>query len=138
MKIQVTEDDIKQGIAGDCHCCAIALALARHTGDGEPMVYVDEWQMRLQVWSRSIVAPWEVTRFIHDMDDESRDEEGHPILSSKHEPFEFEIPEDDDNEWDDRCYGCEKYFKTEALDDEGYCEKCLEKSETRPSTGGVG
>ena len=130
MKITVTEDDIRSGIAGDCLRCAVAKALQRRTKDDCAKVVEAYWNLRLEVWSRSIVAPIEVQDFILEFDQQERDEARHLILPGplppKLAPFSFEIPNSDDPEWLEECCKCQELKSPSELDGEGYCKECRE------------
>ncbi len=101
------------------------------TGDDHANVYESDWLLRIEVWSRSIIAPWEVRQFTQDFDDLDRRKNGRAKLPRRLEepiaPFTFEIPDPDDSEWDERCYNCEGFFKADELSDEGCCKECLAK-----------
>jgi hypothetical protein len=132
--IQVLAKDVRAAVPGDCFRCAVALALQRATGDDHANVYEDDYQLRLEVWSRSIIAPWEVTQFVHALDDLPRTRTGRAKLPRKLDgdltPPTFELPAADDPEWDERCPGCEQYIKADEQDDEGYCAECQAKAVT--------
>lgn len=127
--VNLTAEDIANGIAGDCHRCAVALALTRATKDDEAMVYDSEWTIHLSVWGRSITAPYEVRHFTHEFDGQPRTEAGR--IDTNHrdykpmDPFDFELPDQDDPEWEQECYECGESFDPSDLDDEGYCKECL-------------
>ncbi len=126
--IRVTEKHIRESEAGQCFRCAVARALQEKTGDSEAKVYSDDWILRLQVWSQSIVAPFVVMSFVQEFDSLPRTPTGKAVLPDRLEgrlaPFSFQIPSPRSRTWDDKCYGCEHYFKTKELDDEGYCKEC--------------
>lgn len=115
-KVSVTADDIAAGVARDCVACPVALAVGRATGDDHASIHERDWTLRVEVWGRSIVAPYEVRMFVNAFD-------GH--LERKPKPFEFELPDDGDPEWEETCYKCEELCDPSELDDEGVCSECL-------------
>lgn len=122
MRVTVTAKDIREGVAGDCFRCAVGLALARHTKDDHSQVVEVDYILRINTQGRYIIAPEEVQTFVRDFD--SVVAEGYRQIILK--PFSFHIPKWKDSEWDDRCYGCEEFFKTSELDQEGNCVDCRE------------
>lgn len=131
--VRVTKAHIANGEAGDCFKCAVALALAKATGDDEANVYENDWTMYLHVWSRHIVAPYEVRQFVYDFDGQPRREDGRIDLDDEQceppKPFAFTLPPLSDPEWQERCYQCEELFDPSELDDEGVCKACLGEDE---------
>ncbi len=129
--INVTHEDIRHGKAGDCFNCAVALALWRVTEDDHAQVFEADYLLRLECWSRSIVAPWEVTQFVGAFDSLERDDNGQVIfpdeMPDELQPFTFEIPDGNDPEWDEECPGCQRFIKADEQDDEGYCAECCER-----------
>jgi hypothetical protein len=127
-KVRVTAALIRRGIAGDCHRCAVALAVRKAMGDAECMVAEVEWTLRLRVWSRWIIVPWEVRWFVYTIDSLGRKSDGRPQLRQKLSeylaPFEFTLPPFDDPAWEEQCCGCEDLFDRTELDEEGLCEDC--------------
>jgi len=77
MRIEVTAEDIKNGVFTDCRSCPVALALDRHTGDW--------WSVgtstatRIETGARFLLPP-SACRWIHNFDC------GDPV-----EPFSFEL-----------------------------------------------
>ncbi len=130
IQVSVSEDDIREGIAGDCHRCAVSLALTRATGDTEANVYVDDWLHYIEIGGRHVLAPPEVTAFVVQFDRQPRGEDGRIDASHRDyrppDPFDFELPDQGDPEWKERCYKCEELFDASDLDDEGVCGDCRE------------
>lgn len=129
IRARVTKADIADGKPGDCLKCAVALALNRATGDGEAMVVERDWAMCVKVWSRYIVAPYEVRRFVYHFDGWPRTEDGRLDMAVETceeppKPFGFTLPSQDSPEWEEECRGCETLFGPSELDGEGYCEDC--------------
>jgi hypothetical protein len=130
--VNATAGDIANGTAGDCHSCAVAMALTRSTRDSDAMVYERDWTMYLRVWSRLIVAPYDVRHFVQVFDgqprtDDNRIDVKHPDYETM-EPFAFDLPDQDDPEWQEECYECEDLCDPSDLDDEGYCKDCQAKA----------
>ncbi len=129
--IHVRVKHIRAGLGGDCFRCAVALALQEATGDDEANVYEDDYLTRLEVHGRSVVAPGEVRQYVWNYDAAPRLADGRPALAARLperlRPFSFEIPDQNDPEWDERCYGCDEYFKADELDCEGCCGECHAK-----------
>jgi hypothetical protein len=117
MHIVVTPEDIAVGLKGDCYRCPVALALERVTGDTDANIFQQGYTLWIEAWSRCIPAPYPVLRFIRDFDDEVQ------VQS-----FAFDLPEQSDPEWKERCYGCEEFVEPSELDDEGFCQECGPKS----------
>ncbi len=101
MTIEVTEDDIKHGVAKDCGKCPIARAIGRiyarsvsHFGARDPLVWLDSAD-DIEINSQKFVIRNEdesatVARFISNFD------YGEPV-----KPFSFTLEEkEDDDEWD--------------------------------------
>jgi hypothetical protein len=133
-KVRVTATLIRTGLAGDCHRCAVALAVAEATGDDECMMAEVDWLLRLSVWGRWIAVPYEVRRFVHAVDGLRRKADGRPKLprrlAEELAPFEFTLPAFDDPAWDEQCERCGAIFDPAEIDDEGRCEDCRkEKSD---------
>lgn len=133
LRARVTKADIAKGVAGDCLKCAVSLALNRATGDTDVMVYERDWTMYLKVWSRHIIAPYEVRSFVHEFDGQPRRDDGRLDLKNKEceppKPFAFTLPPLSSSEWEEECCGCEELFAPSELDDEGCCEGCREGSD---------
>lgn len=131
--IQVKRKDIDEGLAESCEACPVALATERVTKEDCRVQSVDG-QLRLFVGARSIAAPEPVRRFVYYFDRLDA-EEGEPVcggykprvprrLPPELQTFTFKIPPLSDAEWEEGCYGCERLYPTEELDDEGFCWKC--------------
>lgn len=133
MNVDVTDRDIVAAKAGNCFRCAVALALARATGDDHANAYERDFELRLEAWGRSIAAPRKVRQFVRQLDDQPRDDSGrldlvHPDCDPP-SSFSFSLPEFDDPKWKDSCYACGWLFDRDELDDEGMCCKCSEKAD---------
>lgn len=126
--VHVGAKDIRAAEAGDCFRCAVARAMQRATGDSEARVVEADWQLRLVVWGRLIVAPDDVRAFVRELDGLPRTRKNRPRLPKKLvepvAPFTFELPAWSDPEWEEECQGCEQLFAPGDLDDDGYCEEC--------------
>ena len=121
--INVTQHHIEVGVRGDCHRCAVALALREATGDDEVSVVEVECLLRLRVRSRYTVAPVEVMDFVEEFDGNQlaiEDGDEPAIL----QPFSFEIPDADSADWEEECCNCECLFSPSELDEYGLCEEC--------------
>ena len=133
IKVSVTAEDILEGVCGDCHRCAVALALSRASGDDEANVYERDWTLYLEVHGRHIPAPFEVSQFVRTFDSQPRTDGGavdfDAVDCEPPSPFDFELPPFDGGDWQERCYHCEELFDDEELDDEGICKECLAKAE---------
>jgi hypothetical protein len=127
-KVQVTAIHIRTGIAGDCHRCAVALAVNEAIEDADCGVVEVDWMIHLIIQSRYIVAPVAVRQFVNAIDAVERKESGRPKLPRKLPediaPFEFTLPPFNDPAWKEECNGCECLFDPAELDDEGVCEEC--------------
>lgn len=128
-RIRITKADLAAGEAGNCFRCPVAVALQRATKDDHANVYERDWMTYIQVGALHLLAPYQVSNFVHAVDHAKRDEGGHPIIESlmPHErpkPFAFTLPPWKSPEWKESCYGCEELFQPEELDDEGNCEEC--------------
>jgi hypothetical protein len=128
VRVIVTEEDIAAGIGGNCHRSPVAIAMARDTGDSEANVHEQDWMLRVEVWGRSMLAPYKVRKFVREFDALPRTEDGRLDDSNKDfvmpKPFKFELPEIQHPDWEERCYRCEELFDPSELDDEGTCEEC--------------
>jgi hypothetical protein len=135
--VKVTKRLIRQGRACDCYFCPVAEALQHATKDEEASVVSRDWQLYLHVWGRYMLAPFEVTAFVHAYDDLNPSGPVDPwdrrlgympavpkILPKELSPFMFEIPDMNDPEWQEECHQCEQLFDAKELDDEGYCLEC--------------
>jgi hypothetical protein len=79
VKIQVTQEDIDNGLAGSCRLCPVAKAIGRHTGlpvrvSGFGYAVID---------GNDIFLPIEVETFISYFD--------HPFERTTCKPFEFDL-----------------------------------------------
>lgn len=133
--VEVTEADIRAGVAESCKNCPVAIATARATGE-ECMVYSRDHVLHLLVAHLNIEAPHSVRRFVRHFDDlgmmaEDESSVVPAVLPEDVQPFAFEIPDLKDPEWKDSCYRCEELFEASELDDEGYCKECLDKQAAR-------
>jgi hypothetical protein len=130
MKIRVTTQDIRRGVACDCFNCPVAEALQRATKDRESRIVSHDWNLMIVVNGRWLLADDAVADFVHAFDDLSprRNEAHRPELPKRLppniRPFTFTIPPLDDPEWQEECYGCEELFAPAELDDQGYCTNC--------------
>jgi hypothetical protein len=124
--ITVTTDDIKQGVAGDCARCPVAIALNRafmEKGQSafiyspEARVVEIDWELHLEVWGRYIQAPDSVDTFVRRFD-------GHAQEPAT--PISFVLPEFHTQWWKEKCTDCEELFGATELDGEGICEVCAE------------
>jgi hypothetical protein len=128
-RVNVTDDDIRNGLSGDCQRCAVALALRRATGDEDAGVYEDSLNGGgfLVVHGREIRSPREVCDFIYAFDGLPRKDK-RPIipdpLPEELKPFRFVLPSLSNSKWQERCYECEELYSPKRLDDEGYCPEC--------------
>jgi len=129
-RVRVTRKDIREGKAGDCFRCAVGRALHRATGDDHANVYVRDWTMYIEVWSRHIMSPDGVRQFVNEYDDLPRTADGKVFLPNSMpdslKPFAFDLPPPGDPDWQERCYGCEGLFQPAELD-EGCCVECLKE-----------
>lgn len=128
IQVTLTEYDIHNGIAGDCHRCAIALALQRDTKDEEANVTEIDFISYLSCWGRFIIAPCEVQAFIWEFDRLPREEGKRPklpdVLPESLRPFSFVLPDMGHEDWKSLCYECEELCDPQELDDEGCCKSC--------------
>jgi hypothetical protein len=128
IRVEVTAGDIAAGEGGDCFRCAAALALQRATGDDHANVYERDCVLYVEAWSRHLVAPYELKKFVWDFDDLPRCPDGTPDTADPEylapAPFGVELPDQSDPEWQEQCYGCEDLFDAAELDDEGRCASC--------------
>jgi hypothetical protein len=132
IRARVTTNDIRAGIAGDCHSCPGALALSRATKDTEPRISERGYDgLFVCVWGQWLEAPWELREFVRAFDALERGEDGKPTLPAKLDgdlaPFSFELPPLGSPPWKEECYCCENLFDPGELDDEGYCPDCVTK-----------
>ncbi len=88
MRIDVTEEDIRMGVRGDCGYCPVARAIHRQTGvevavenDGQAVVYI---------FNRRIKLLPAVGRFIRRFDDLEVEADARLLYI---EPFSFELPD---------------------------------------------
>jgi hypothetical protein len=127
-KIRITEDHIRTGIAGDCHRCAIALAVNEAIEDADCGIVEVDSMIYLIIQSRYLIAPVAVRKFVNAIDELEREADGRPKLPpelpEELAPFEFTLPPFDDPAWKEECNGCEFLFDPAELDDEGVCEEC--------------
>lgn len=127
----MTESDIREGLAGNCHRCPVALATARATG-GEVMVFEDgDCRLWIEVDGRGIPAPPVVRDFVRAFDDQPRDiVDGSLDLRDPGckppAPIEFTLPDSSDPRWKLQCQYCGCRFDADELDDDGSCEDCRE------------
>lgn len=124
LKVHVTAEDIREGVAGDCFSCAVARAVERATGDDHANLYRRDYVLYIEAWSRSVEAPPEVCRFVTAFDDTPEGETPADWYGRPLEPFAFELPHAKSREWKERCYGCEELFAPSKLDDDGCCPAC--------------
>lgn len=134
--VEVTEQDIRNGIAADCYACPAATALVRATNEECAIVRID-WTLYIRVGYRHMEAPDRVWRFVEAFDDldgaemENRLFPFRPqvpaVLEEDLAPFTFEIPDLASEEWHEACAHCEILFASDELDDEGLCPECKGK-----------
>lgn len=126
IEVSVTAADIAAGVAGDCHRCAVALALARATGDAEANVYDCHWQIWLEAHGRHVQAPPAAAAFVNAFDALRRLPNGRvdPGVSGAPGPLAFPLPDLDDPAWRERCCHCENLFVSAELDEAGACAAC--------------
>jgi hypothetical protein len=86
-KIRITEDHIRTGIAGDCHRCAIALAVNEAIEDADCGIVEVDSMIYLIIQSRYLIAPVAVRKFVNAIDELEREADGRPKLPP-------ELPED--------------------------------------------
>lgn len=134
MLIEVTESDIREGVAEDCDCCPVAIAASRATGY-DCAVFSLDWVLSLRVGHLIMRAPYQVREFVMEFDDLERERFGcrekpklATILPDGLKPFSFEIPDLTDGAWEEQCYGCEELCNPSELDREGYCAGCAAKN----------
>ncbi len=128
LTVRVLRRHIRQGIGGDCWGCALARALQEATGDKGANVFRRDYILRVEVWSRSVVASLRVAWFVNAFDDLDLRKDGRVkvprVLPETLQPFSFELPALDSPEWVEKCYGCEELCDPKTLDAEGYCPDC--------------
>jgi hypothetical protein len=129
--VTVSEKHIREGVAGNCHRCPVALAILEAIGDRDcdPMLLEVEWEPYLVVWGRYLRAPQKVRDFLYAFDSFFRNSRGEPKLPKKLTddlaPFTFSLPSQSDLQWEESCYRCERLFDPSELDEDGVCEECL-------------
>ena len=97
MKIEVTQDDIDQGKANDCHLCPVARAIARRFGIKHgsnaavsvraSRIIIFKFAHGNLVFNQEFDTPVAVQNFITEFD-----------VSEGGEPFGFDLPMDQDAE----------------------------------------
>lgn len=119
----VTQEDIDNGESGDCYRCAVALAMARATGDDGANVHEHEWELRLEVEGCSIPAPDRVRAFVRAFDEPGRG--GDP---SAIKPFSFQIPAINSPLWERYCDQCHTAYDRDELDESDLCDYCRDEA----------
>lgn len=114
--VTVTAENIANGKPGDINSCPIALALEQTCADGNPAVR-DEWgEWYVELWSQEVRLPWQAAEFASSFDS-----------GEKVEPFTFELPALESDEWEERCCECNALGDPARLDNEGYCPDCTQE-----------
>lgn len=121
--ITVTAEDISQGVPGNCFSCPVALAMERAYGNDccGANVYSSLDGIRVEVFGQSTPAPPEVIQFVLEFDKAKK------LKRPKFQPFTFDLPDDNDPAWHEKCYECEELFPTAQLDDDALCKSCAAK-----------
>ena len=131
IKVNVTEEDIREGVCGDAHRCAVAQALARATGDSDPCVCERDWTLYICVHLRYFVAPMSVVDFVHQFDRQPRMVDGTINFAGEHaqppKPFDFELPPFDSGKWEEACDDRDELYAASDLDNDGLCSACRQE-----------
>ncbi len=119
LQVHVTEEDIHAGEKHGCYTCPVALAMLRAAKDrqcGANVFRDNDYRLRCELWSLSVLATSEVREFVHAYD------EGFAV-----EPFAFTLPAADAPEWKESCGNCGACVPQGEIDEDGVCEECREE-----------
>jgi hypothetical protein len=144
IQVEVTQEEIANGIVGDPDACPVVLAIKRtFQGELKPPLELEVSADRkdIEVNGHVIATPESVAEFIGNFDNlpqlaENEDDSPNyrPDPTSEEfaalQPFSFPLPDFSDPSWKERCNKCGDIFYRTDLDDEGYCEECRGDDET--------